>query len=189
MPPLFVYIRHGEALHNVANRIHGPIAYTLKENEDASLSEEGHRQTKEAGFQLHTIFGDRPVDVYSSPLSRCIQTAENASAHLNVQERILDDLLIERLGGGHVCNNRKTFYELAERFPGWDTEHIQDPPPILLEREPLSNVEGRMRQMWNWLQDAYKTSERGVLVVSHQESLIALWSRDFKNAEFLVVPQ
>ena len=189
MPPLFVCIRHGEALHNVANRIHGPIAYTFKENEDAPLSEVGHLQTKEAGLQLAEIFKERPVDVYSSPLTRCIQTAENVSAHLNVQKRVLDDLIIERLGGGHICNHRKTFHQIAQLFPGWDTEHIEDPPPILLEREPLDNVSARMRQMWHWLRETYSTSERGVLIVSHQESLTALWNRNFKNGEFLVVPQ
>lgn len=189
MPPIFVFLRHGEANHNIANRIHGPIAYTFKENEDAPLSEEGHRQTKEAGVQLHEIFGDRLVDIYCSPLTRCIQTAENASAGLFISSKVLDDLLIERLGGGHVCNHRKSFHDIHELFSEWNTEHIQDPPPILLEREPLSNVEGRMRQMWNWLQEVYKTSDRGVLVVSHQESLTALWGRNFKNAEFLVVNQ
>jgi broad specificity phosphatase PhoE len=189
MPPLYVFIRHGEALHNIANRIHGPIAYTYKENEDAPLSEVGHAQTKGAGFQLLEIFKDRPVDVYSSPLTRCIQTAENASALLNVQQKVLDDLLLERLGGGHVCNNRKSFLGLSTQFPDWNAESIHDPPPMPLEREPVEVVRDRMVQMWNWLQETYRTSEKGVLIVSHQESLTALHGRNFKNAEFLVVSQ
>lgn len=189
MPPLFVFIRHGEALHNVANRIHGPIAYSYKENEDACLSKEGHLQTNQAGLELAEIFKDRQVDVYSSPLSRCIETANNASARLNVQQRVLDDLLIERLGGGHVCNNRKSFEELSQLFSEWDMQYIHDPPPMPLEREPIHNVRDRMKEMWNWLQETYRTSDRGVLIVSHQESLTALWSRNFKNAEYLVVHQ
>lgn len=189
MPPLFVCIRHGEALHNVANRIHGPIAYTFKENEDAPLSEEGHRQTIQAGLELAEIFKERQVDVYSSPLTRCIQTADNASAHLNVQQKTLEELLIERLGGGHVCNNRKSFDELSMKYREWNTEYIHDPPPMPLEREPLDQVRERMRQMWNWLEETYRTSEKGILVVSHQESLTALWSRNFKNAEYLVISQ
>lgn len=189
MPPLFVFIRHGEALHNIANRKLGPIAYTLKENEDAPLSELGHAQTVQAGLELLEVFGNRIVDVYSSPLTRCIQTAENASARLHTFSKVLDDLLIERLGGGHVCNHRKSFHDIHELFPHWNTQHIEDPPPILLDREPLSNVEGRMKEMWNWLQESYKTSDRGVLVVSHEEALKSLWQKNFKNGEFLVVSQ
>jgi broad specificity phosphatase PhoE len=189
MPPLYIFIRHGEALHNIANRIHGPIAYTFKENEDAQLSEEGHFQTKQAGLEIAEILGDRLVDIYCSPLSRCIQTAENASAHLNVQQKVLDELLIERLGGGHVCNNRKSFHELSRCFPDWNMEYIQDPPQMPLDREPLEVVKERMLQFWNWLQETYRISDRGVLIVSHQESLTALHGRNFKNAEFLVVSQ
>jgi broad specificity phosphatase PhoE len=188
MSPLYVFLRHGEALHNVANRIHGPIAYTFKENEDAALTPLGHLQTKDAGVKIKNIFANRQVDVYCSPLTRCIQTAENAMAHLNVQQKAMEELLIERLGGGHVCNNRKSFHELSTTFPDWNLEYIQDPPQMPLERESLEHVKERMQQIWNWLQETYKTSDRGVLIVSHQESLTALWGRPFKNAEFLVVP-
>ena len=187
MAPLFIFLRHGEALHNIANRLHGPIAYTYKENEDAPLSEIGHLQTKQAGHEIAGIFKDRLVDIYSSPLTRCIQTANNASAQLNVYDKILDDLLIERLGGGHVCNNRKSFNELSTSFPEWSTQCIEDPPPMPLDREPLEEVAERMLRFWNWLQEAYKTTDRGVLVVSHQEALMTLFGQDFKNGEFLVV--
>ena len=188
MPPLYIFIRHGEALHNIANRIHGPIAYTFKENEDAPLSDVGHVQTKQAGLKIAEIFKDRQVDVYCSPLTRCIQTAENAMAQLNVQGKAMEELLIERLGGGHVCNNRKSFHELSTTFPDWNLEYIQDPPQMPLERESLETVRERMMQFWNWLQETYKTSNRGVLIISHEESLTALHGRPFKNAEFLVVP-
>jgi len=187
MPPIYIFLRHGEALHNVANRIHGPIAYTFKENEDAPLSEEGHRQTKQVGEELANLLRNRQVDVYSSPLTRCIQTAENASANLNVQKKFLDELLIERLGGGHVCNYRKSFEELSTQFPEWNTESIHDPPTMPLERETVEKVKERMQQIWNWLQETYRTSDKCILIVSHQESLTALHGRNFKNAEYIII--
>lgn len=189
MAPLYVFIRHGEAMHNVANRIHGPIAYTFKENEDAPLSEIGHLQTTTAGIELAEIFKDRQVDVYSSPLTRCIQTAEHASAHLDVQQRTLDEFLIERLGGGHVCNTRKSLKELVSTYPEWDAQYITDCPSMPIERESLDAVRDRMLTIWNLLQETYKNSSKGILIVSHQESLTALWSRSFKNAEYLIVSQ
>jgi broad specificity phosphatase PhoE len=189
MPPLYVFIRHGEALHNIANRIHGTIAYTFKENEDAPLSEEGHVQTRKAGRKLATIFGDRKVDIFSSPLTRCIQTAVNASAHLNICEKNLDEHIIERLGGGHLCNNRKSLDELSTLYPDWNMGSMKDPPYIPLEREETTEVGERMKHFWNWIQEAYRTSDRGVLIVSHCESLRALLNKTFMNAEFMVVPQ
>lgn len=185
MPPTFIFIRHGEALHNVANRLHGPIAYTFKENEDAPLSEEGHRQTLEAGKEISKYIEDRDVIIYSSPLTRTIQTAENVGSCLNVISWKLDDLLIERLGGGHVCNNRKPLEELNTLFPLWDSNYVHDPPEMPLEREDLATVEERMTRFWNWLKSEYQNTSYCILVVSHQESLTALWGRNFKNAEFL----
>ncbi len=189
MPPTYIFIRHGEALHNIANRIHGPIAYTFKENEDAPLSEEGVRQTTEAGIQIAKYIGDVPVELYSSPLTRCIQTAENVAKSLTIKNRYMDDLLIERLGGGHVCNNRKSFHELNETYPEWNVEYVFDPPSMPLEREELEVVSERMGRFWNSVQEIYKNTDDVVVIVSHQESLTALHGRNFKNAEFLVVNQ
>jgi broad specificity phosphatase PhoE len=189
MPPTFIFIRHGEALHNVSARYHGPIAYTLPENEDAPLSEEGHSQTLQAGKEIANLIGDSPVHIYCSPLTRCIQTAENVGGSLNVKIKCLDDLLIERLGDGHVCNNRKSFHCLQETFPDWYMDHIYDPPAMPLERESLKVVEERMQEIWNWIFNEYRNTDHVVLIVSHEESLRSLHNRNFKNAEYLVINQ
>lgn len=189
MPPTYIFIRHGEALHNVANRLHGPIAYTFKENEDAPLTPEGHLQTTETGQSIAEKIGSVGVDLYSSPLTRCIQTAENVAKSLNVKNRFLDDLLIERLGGGHVCNNRRSFNELTANYPLWNTEYVFDPPAMLLEREDMEVVRERMGRFWNSIQEIYSNSDSVIVIVSHQESLTALWGRNFKNAEYMVHTQ
>ncbi len=186
MPPTYIFIRHGEALHNVSAKRLGDIAYTLPENEDAPLSEEGHRQTLQAGVEIAKIAGKRPVLVYSSPLTRTIQTAENVCQTLNVDGKYLDDLIIERIGGGHVCNTRKSIEELANLYPDWDNRMLQDPPGMLLEREDLVVVEERMLRFWYWLQEHLKDPDYVILIVSHYESLGALHRREFKNAEYLV---
>jgi broad specificity phosphatase PhoE len=186
MPPTYIFIRHGEALHNVSARKLGDIAYTLSENEDAPLSEEGHRQTLQAGLEIAKVTGKRPVIVFSSPLTRTIQTAENVCQSLNLESKRMDDLIIERLGGGHVCNTRKSSEDLALLYPDWNLSFIQDPPAMPLEREDLGEVQERMNRFWYWVQQEYTDPDLVILIVSHQESLNALHGRDFKNAEYLV---
>lgn len=187
MPPTYIFIRHGEALHNVSARKHGPIAYTFPENEDAPLSDEGHRQTRQAGNEIANLIGDTPVHIYSSPLTRCIQTADAVGSFLNVKHKYMDDDLIERLGDGHVCNARKDEDVLSELYPDWVTSNLSIPPPIHLAREEIQKVEDRMRQLWNWIQYEYQNTNTVVLIVSHQESLTALHGRSFKNAEYLIL--
>ena len=79
----FILVRHGETTWNREGRYQGQI--------DTPLSPFGQEQGQKLGEALQSI----PIDVcYSSPLSRCYQTAERCAAPhgltVNKDERLLE---------------------------------------------------------------------------------------------------
>lgn len=184
MPPTFVLLRHGEAEHNVGFREHGESAYENPAYRDSALTETGIQQAKDARDALsHLSF----LAVWSSPLTRCIQTATYANNGDGIM--FLHDGLLERLGGGHVCNERKTKTEIKSTHLDCVTMFLPDSPPTWNEREGRSSVYCRAFGVIAFLRQMYaeKTQEDHVLIVTHHDWIEILAEKSVKNCEYVLV--
>jgi broad specificity phosphatase PhoE len=186
MPPSFIFVRHGQAEHNVA--AHGPegdAAYLNKAYEDAPLTEEGKAQAKATGEALAKY---NIVGMWSSPLTRCIQTSEEIFEETSAQDLYLHDSLLEILGGGHVCNYRKTSSELKKLYPSCHVENLPDYPPMWIKRENSYSVTNRMMGICLLLAEIYKDSSEDsyLVIVSHWGAIRALTGKALNNAEYVI---
>ncbi len=184
--PKFIFVRHGEAEHNVAFHEVGDSAFTDPKYKDARLTEKGIQQARATGVALQNL---KILDIWSSPLTRCIQTAEEIFEENNVQELWLHDSLLERLGGGHICNDRLACHELKKEFPTWKWEFLPELPPLWISRENYTSLQRRMLSFILLLAHMYGdvSADSHVLIVSHADALGALTQKPFKNAEYVVM--
>jgi broad specificity phosphatase PhoE len=185
-PPKFIFVRHGEAEHNVAFHEKGHAAFTDPAYRDAPLTQKGHEQARSTGKALSDY---KILDIWSSPLTRAIETAEEIFEEINCAEFWLHDSLLECLGGGHACNERKSRKDLKEKFPMWKRDFLPDLPPFWGTRENFTSLHRRMLSFVLLLAHLYKDVAEGshVVIVSHADALGALTRRPFKNAEFAVL--
>jgi broad specificity phosphatase PhoE len=92
-PPKFIFVRHGEAQHNVDFHVKGQAAFTDPANKDAPLTAEGIQQAKATANALETI--PLILGIWSSPLTRAIQTAEEIfkeTFNLSIELKLLLEL-------------------------------------------------------------------------------------------------
>ena len=185
MPPKFIFLRHGEAKHNVLFHEIGEIAFEKEEVRDGPLTEQGVQQAKEAALKLREY---KIIDIWSSPLLRCMQTATEAFEETNASQCILHDSLLERQGGNHVCNERKHKADIQHNFPEWDTTFLPEMPPRWHVREDWTALHYRMKALVLLLTDIYKTAQEDkyILVVSHRDAILSLTKKDLLKAEFVV---
>jgi probable phosphoglycerate mutase len=184
--PKFIFVRHGEAKHNVAFHEVGEAAFSDPANKDAPLTEQGMAQARATGAALHNL---KILDIWSSPLTRCIQTAEEIFEENNIQELWLHDSLLERLGGGHICNDRLSTHELKKEHPMWKREFLPELPPLWIDRENHTSLQRRMLSFILLLAHMYSdvSPDSHVVIVSHADALGALTHRPFKNAEHVIL--
>ena len=95
MSPRFIFLRHGEAEHNVAFHKEGASVFKEEAYRDAKLTAKGIEQAIEAAKALSSL---KIEAIWSSPLTRCIQTAEEVFEEVDCDELYLHDNLLERLG-------------------------------------------------------------------------------------------
>jgi broad specificity phosphatase PhoE len=184
--PKFIFVRHGEAEHNVAFHKEGDAAFTNPAYKDAPLTEEGRKQARATGEALR----DLPIlDIWSSPLTRAIQTGEEIYEEVNAQEVWLHDSLLERQGGGHVCNERKYKMDLRKAFPMWRREFLPEMQPMWFDAENDTSLQRRMLSFILLLAHIYRDvpADSHVVIVSHANALGALLHRSFKNAEYVIM--
>jgi len=185
MAPLFFFVRHGQAEHNTAAERFGDSAYEDPLYKDALLTEMGHTQARAAGKILLQIHNHRPIHIYSSPLTRCIQTAEGiVSTGVKASSFILHDMLLERLHRNHVCNDRKTPIEIRAAFPKWDTRFLPlFPPHFSPHSEPYESVATRMSAFVKHLQEKYQDTYTMVIIVSHHDAIESILHLKLANGQ------
>eukprot|EP00514_Thraustochytrium_sp_LLF1b_P009171 CAMPEP_0184559766 /NCGR_PEP_ID=MMETSP0199_2-20130426/46592_1 /TAXON_ID=1112570 /ORGANISM="Thraustochytrium sp., Strain LLF1b" /LENGTH=300 /DNA_ID=CAMNT_0026957061 /DNA_START=556 /DNA_END=1455 /DNA_ORIENTATION=- len=122
---LLYLIRHGEGIHNVAEREFGKehwesVEALTEKYFDAPLNDVGERQCAElqSSFQKATEGGMPPVDtIIVSPLTRAIETAKLGLAHIwGKVPTYAVDLCRERYGK-NLCDKRKSVTELKKLHP------------------------------------------------------------------------
>jgi broad specificity phosphatase PhoE len=180
----FIFIRHGEAQHNVDFHSIGQAAFTDPKNKDAPLTDLGHQQARDAAKQLSEL---TILDLWSSPLTRCIQTSEELFEELNIGTLYLHDNLLERQGGGNICNERKEKTELKKHFI-LNMEFLPEFSPLWIYSETHTSLHYRMKMFILLLADIYKKFEDGhILVVSHADAIGSLLYKSLKNAEYVIL--
>ncbi len=186
MAPKFIFIRHGEAEHNVAFHEVGESAFTDEKYQDAKLTPKGIQQIQEVARKLSEY---KIVDLWSSPLIRTLQTSEELFEELNIHSMYVHDNLLERQGGGHICNKRMSKRNIEKKYPLFQTTFLPDFPPDWVDRENQGALLQRMCMFILHLADLYKNLNEDfhILIVGHADALSSLTGKPFANAEFVIM--
>lgn len=174
----FIFIRHGEAAHNVAARLRGEGAYSDPTLENPPLNEYGCMQAHDARA---TLISHMPVDViYCSPLKRCIQTLRLIYPDTEKLPVILEDALMEPQGR-HICNRRASISSLS--MPqSWDAGHIAEVNPYDGLDEGPESV-SFMQRIIDMTEATIRKHKGGcILMVSHYQ-WIRMWFLIYKGVE------
>ncbi len=185
-PPSFIFVRHGQAEHNVAaHGIEGDSAYRNPLYKDAALTQKGTAQARATGKALANY---KILGIWSSPLTRCIQTSYQILEETSAQHIYLHDSLLEVLGGAHVCNHRKPKKDIEELYPICNVENLPDYPPSWIHTENYSSVRNRMVGLCKLLAELYKDSPLNsyIVLTSHWGSIKTLTGIALNNAEYTV---
>ena len=185
MPPKFIFVRHGEAQHNVAFREKGPPAFEDPANRDAPLTPTGIEQARATGKTLTPL---KIAAIWSSPLKRCIQTAEEIYEEVDVNDLYLHDSLLECLGGNHVCNERMPKHALRKEFPIWKRDFLPELPAAWIGRETGEALYQRMLSFVMWLAHIYRDldSDTHIVIVGHATAFGTLLGKKLNNAEHVI---
>ena len=129
---------------------------------DYHLSGEGHEQIALVSAHLK---GKNITKVFSSPVDRCLETAEIISGDLGFTQVIVDQRLIE-LGSPYQGITKGKF---KEQF--FD-KCLYDDPLQKEKGETAEVVIARMQSFLDWVLDEYK--DQAVVVVSHGDPIMLL---------------
>lgn len=189
--------RHGEGWHNVAEKKYGTkeweASWSLLEGNDdmrwadALLTPEGEKQALAA----HAFWADAPRrglsaldSYYTSPLSRCLQTARLTFSELPLPKEkpfkpIVKELLRET-NGVHTCDRRSSKTELTKAFPesfmstftfesGFSDKDVLWSPTV---RETDEETQARVRKL---LDDVFMHDKKAFIsMTSHSGSIRAI---------------
>lgn len=135
-------IRHGETDWNAQSKIQGIS--------NIPLNDTGRRQASIAAEYLKDEFWDM---IYSSPLSRALETAGIISTALGVPEPVIEEELIEFNFGaaeGMIIEERKILYPHRNQIPG---------------AEQLDDVKSRAEKILTTISERHVGKR--ILIVSH----------------------
>lgn len=185
MPATFILVRHAEGTHNLAAETEGDAAYTNEAHRNARLTAKGALQAQDAGKKIAETWPNVTA-VWSSPLTRCIQTATHIMGTVKVpaDNIFVHDYLIERQRKKDICNFRAEASEIRAAWPDFNTEYLPDVAAHWNEDEPEHVVKQRAMMFLEHLKRKYTSGT--VIVVTHFEVLYAVVGRGFANAEFVV---
>jgi alpha-ribazole phosphatase len=159
--PRFLLVRHGESVWNSQRRIQGSL--------DPELSLRGRRQTDLLVSHLKAHLSKTVAAIYTSPLRRAAQTAEqiaNAYGLPVIHEPDLREMSLGRWEG-------MTVSEIHEAFPGYYEKWLEDPLAFPAPGgEDLRAFERRVVGALERMQQAHPGAD--LIVVSHGGVIKAL---------------
>ncbi|MGN1381565.1 MAG: histidine phosphatase family protein [Eubacterium sp.] len=162
------FVRHGETVWNVENKICGAT--------DSPLTERGHQQARETGRILKEKMdaGEIHIDeILTSPLSRACDTAREISDITRIPFRIEPRLMEQNFGKWESTpRNGRAFRRAKENFiDSYDGG------------ESMLRVAQRI---YNLLDDLKKRPEKTYLLTAHNgiSRFIESYFRDMTNSEF-----
>ena len=175
METKIVLVRHAECEGNVQNRLSGITNFKLTSN--------GKKQAKDVAKKLK----EQKIDkVYSSPLDRALQTAQEISKYAHEKYVLVENDLIEIDYGkcdGMQWNEIDIIYPNVKRM--W--KKIKNYPNGMPEQEEYLNVQNRMVKIINDIAD--KNRGKKICIVSHgiaiQSFLCYFYHKDITEANLL----
>ncbi len=186
--PTLLFLRHGQADHNVGAEQDGPTAYKNPIYRDPHLTEKGQLQVEMAARSMKHLIGTSRVYVYSSPLVRTIETANIVCETLkdNIVDRVLHDSLLEQLHLDHCCNWRKQASDLQTMYSQWDSRLLAELPPPHVDGESDESVKRRIESFLTLVKRLHTEPNSIILLVSHHDTLKFYLQKKLENAEFEV---
>lgn len=178
------FIRHGHATHNDAyDKLQKKDVYRSFEYKDSHLTEKGKQQIKSVSLPFNF---DR---IYSSPLTRCIQTARILVGDKTTL--YLHDGLLETQGP-YPCNwraNIDTFMRSLDNYNLMNVSYTYEPyidyyfPNV---SETQEQVYKRAIKTLEYIKNECSSMSH-VLVVTHNDWLESLFKQPFDNGEVYMV--
>jgi broad specificity phosphatase PhoE len=145
-------LRHGQILANTQGRWHGST--------DSALTWRGRRQARRTARHL-AVRQPEITAIYTSPLQRCMRTAESIGKRLGIEVEVREDLREYAIGEWEDLS----FRDLAERhdFVNKASSDLQFAPP---GGESLSAVAERIVSVVRAIHDSHP-DDRQALLVGH----------------------
>jgi len=185
--------RHGEGYHNVAESYYGTPAWNCYWSEkdgngtvtwaDARITPDGAAQAVKANkfwsSQIDTQKIPTPESYYTSPLTRCLETAKLTFDGLHLPDRHpfipkIKELFREAIGV-HTCDRRSTKTEIHENYPTYTFEEgFEEVDPLWdpIVRETDSAQDARTKIV---LDDVFSSDDATYLsITSHSGEIGAL---------------
>lgn len=192
--------RHGEGFHNAAESYFGTPAWNCYWSEmdgngtvtwaDAKLTDIGVQQAlRVKAFWQYLITEQKitpPERYYSSPLSRCLDTARLTFEGINLPKSgqfrpIIKEFLREGISA-HTCDRRSSKSNIKSNFPGFRIEEgfaEEDPYWVKLKAEPRANQDARSRAV---LEDIFANDDSTYISISsHSGEIGSLLRGKSKN--------
>jgi len=182
------FIRHGHAEHNAGfDKTQHEDVYRSFEYKDSHLTEKGVQQIKDIELPVKL---PRKIDrTYSSPLTRCIQTARLLMGERSILH--LHDGLLET-HGPYPCNWRADFDTLQNSRSYYILKDVEK------EYKPytkyyLTNISETYDEIKKRALDTLEQIKNecydldNILIVTHNDWLESLFGRPFKNGEIYCI--
>ncbi|KAJ5645082.1 hypothetical protein N7507_011093 [Penicillium longicatenatum] len=202
--------RHGEGIHNVAERRYGKAAWdsywSLLDGDqygnwvDARLTDLGRSQARTAHNTWETQFTNgipAPQSYYVSPLHRTCETAEITFKGLDMPltdpfRPMIKELLRETLGE-HTCDRRSKASEIGAEFPEYQFELGFSEDDLLWDAHSRETNEERNERLARLLNDIFASDENVILSLTAHSGAIAsilevVGHRDFPLQTGAVIP-
>ena len=160
-------IRHGYSLHNELYTKIGVQAFRIPLSYDAPLTNHGHVESIELGYNW-----DKKHDielVLVSPLTRTLETCMNIFGDTDIPIEC-HEFLREYPIGEDTCNKRSSLTEIKSKYPKIDF-HLSIDDDILWRenyRETIPELEDRIQVMINYIQSR---KEKSIAIVGHSSFL------------------
>ena len=160
-------IRHGYSLHNELFTKIGVKAFRIPLSYDAPLTNHGHVESIELGYNW-----DKKHDielVLVSPLTRTLETCMNIFGDTNIPIEC-HEFLREYPIGEDTCNKRSSLTEIKGKYPKIDFHLSMDDDLLWKEnyRETIPELEIRIQIMINYIRSRKETN---IAIVGHSSFL------------------
>jgi broad specificity phosphatase PhoE len=167
MTKTIIFIRHGEAEHNVGFEEYGEEAYSFEDYKFSNLTEKGKEQSLTLKSKLDEFNFDLIV---TSPLDRCIQTTDILFTE---QNRKICQEFVREINYDHPCNERRLKSELEQIYPEYNYNFSEY--DIKFSKK-INDTNERIETFHNYL---VKNNHKTIAIISHKSFLEKYFKKHF----------
>lgn len=164
------FLCHAHSKFHSDAHIRGDVAYTDPGNQDSPLTFMGQQQCY-AWARGRAPFVPKWDIVFTSSLTRCLQTTQEVLREIPGETPIVTDFLLGQQGGGLVINQRKSRDAIRKEFSGYELM-IPD-EPLLHYTSPPETREQMVQRMQFIVGLARQMEGENVLIVADSDLIEA----------------